>query len=118
MVGTSPEAIDLAEDRGRSARAAPGRAARPPTRHGVVGGRGAVEIARDIGYPVLVRPSYVLGGAGMRDRVRRRHPARVRHRGGDGGQPEHPVLVDRFLDDAIEIDVDASTTGSTCTSAG
>src|SRR5699024_4121873 len=66
----------------------------------------AVEIAREIGYPVLVRPSYVLGGRGMEivytDETLSEYVTRAAV-----ASPEHPVLVDRFLDDAIEIDVDA-----------
>ena len=106
IVGTSPEAIHLAEDRGAFAGvlAAAGLAA---PRYGMATSvEQAQQVAREIGYPVLVRPSYVLGGRGMEivydddtlaSYVRRATQA----------SPEHPVLIDRFLDDAIEIDVDA-----------
>ncbi len=71
----------------------------------------AVQIAREIGYPVLVRPSYVLGGRGMEivydDATLRSYVSRAATAG-----PGHPVLIDRFLDDAIEIDVDALYDGS------
>ena len=71
----------------------------------------AVEVAREIGYPVLVRPSYVLGGRGMEivydDETLTGYVNRATH-----ASPEHPVLVDRFLDDAIEIDVDALYDGT------
>ena len=105
LVGTSPEAIDLAEDRGRFGRVLH-EAGLPAPRHGMALSAGeAVEIARDIGYPVLVRPSYVLGGRGMRivydDATLREYVALATQ-----ASPEHPVLIDRFLDDAIEIDVD------------
>ncbi len=105
LVGTSPEAIDLAEDRGLFGRVLH-EAGLPAPRHGTAMSAGeAVEIARDIGYPVLVRPSYVLGGRGMRivydDATLREYVEAATE-----ASPEHPVLVDRFLDDAIEIDVD------------
>ena len=102
-----PDAIHLAEDRGEFGGGAgrrpdcprPGTASRcPPTRPAVV--------ADEIGYPVLVRPSYVLGGRGM-EIVYDEATLRGLRRPGHGGQPGHPVLIDRFLDDAIEIDVDA-----------
>jgi carbamoyl-phosphate synthase large subunit len=106
VVGTSPEAIHLAEDRGEFG-AVLAAAGLPAPRHGTATSiEQATAVAAGIGYPVLVRPSYVLGGRGMEivyddsalaDYVRRATEA----------SPEHPVLIDRFLDDAIEIDVDA-----------
>ena len=111
VVGTSPEAIHLAEDRGEfgSVLATAGLLA---PRHGTATSVAQAEaVAHEIGYPVLVRPSYVLGGRGMEivyddsslaDYVRRATEA----------SPEHPVLIDRFLDDAIEIDVDALFDGA------
>jgi carbamoyl-phosphate synthase large subunit len=111
IVGTTPEAIHLAEDRGSFGQvlAAAGLAA---PRHGTARSYDdALEIAREIGYPVLVRPSYVLGGRGMEivydddnlhDYIDRATEV----------SPDHPVLVDRFLDDAIEIDVDALYDGT------
>ncbi|HET9022745.1 MAG TPA: carbamoyl-phosphate synthase large subunit [Ornithinibacter sp.] len=105
IVGTSPEAIDLAEDRGAFGRVLH-EAGLPAPKHGTAyGAAEAVEIAREIGYPVLVRPSYVLGGRGMEivydDVTLSGYVERA-----TVASPEHPVLVDRFLDDAIEIDVD------------
>ncbi len=105
IVGTSPEAIDLAEDRGAFGRVL-AEAGLPAPKHGTAySAPEAVEIAREIGYPVLVRPSYVLGGRGMEivydDETLSGYVERAALAG-----PEHPVLVDRFLDDAIEIDVD------------
>jgi carbamoyl-phosphate synthase large subunit len=105
IVGTSPEAIDLAEDRGAFGRVLH-EAGLPAPKHGTAySAAEAVEIAREIGYPVLVRPSYVLGGRGMEivydDDTLSGYVERATLAG-----PEHPVLVDRFLDDAIEIDVD------------
>lgn len=105
IVGTSPEAIDLAEDRGAFGRVL-AEAGLPAPKHGTAySAAEAVEIAREIGYPVLVRPSYVLGGRGMEivfdDVTLSGYVERA-----TVASPEHPVLVDRFLDDAIEIDVD------------
>jgi carbamoyl-phosphate synthase large subunit len=110
IVGTSPEAIDLAEDRGAfgDVLAAAGL---PAPRYGTATTfEQARRIAADIGYPVLVRPSYVLGGRGMEivydEETLRGYITRAALL-----TPEHPVLVDRFLEDAIEIDVDALCDG-------
>ncbi|GAA3267671.1 carbamoyl-phosphate synthase large subunit [Dactylosporangium vinaceum] len=106
IVGTSPAAIDLAEDRGRFGRLLTEAGLRSPEHGTATTFPEAKLIADAIGYPVLVRPSYVLGGRGMeivydeptlRDYIGRATEI----------SPAHPVLVDRFLDDAIEIDVDA-----------
>jgi len=106
IVGTSPEAIDLAEDRGAFGRVLQETGLVAP-RHGTAySAVEALEVAREIGYPVLVRPSYVLGGRGMEivydDESLTTYVTRA-----TTAAPEHPVLVDRFLDEAIEIDVDA-----------
>jgi carbamoyl-phosphate synthase large subunit len=111
IVGTSPQAIHLAEDRGAFGRVLHD-AGLPAPRHGTAySAQEAVEVAREIGYPVLVRPSYVLGGRGMEivydDETLGAYVERATH-----ASPEHPVLVDRFLDDAIEIDVDALYDGT------
>jgi carbamoyl-phosphate synthase large subunit len=111
VVGTSPEAIDPAEDRGAFGRVL-AEAQLPAPRHGTAySAAEAVEVAKEIGYPVLVRPSYVLGGRGMEivydDDTLAAYVTRATVAG-----PEHPVLVDRFLDDAIEIDVDALYDGT------
>jgi carbamoyl-phosphate synthase large subunit len=108
VVGTSPESIHLAEERGAFGRVLE-RAGLPAPKHGTATTyEQAAAIADEIGYPVLVRPSYVLGGRGMEivydEDALRNYIDRV---GGGQWSPEHPVLVDRFLDDAIEIDVDA-----------
>ncbi|MFC8500819.1 carbamoyl-phosphate synthase large subunit [Pedococcus sp. NPDC057267] len=111
IVGTSPEAIDLAEDRGAFGRVL-AEANLPAPRHGTAySATEAVAVAQEIGYPVLVRPSYVLGGRGMEivydDDTLSAYVTRA-----TVASPEHPVLVDRFLDDAIEIDVDALYDGT------
>ena len=106
IVGTSPEAIHLAEDRGEFG-AVLAAAGLPAPRHGTAASfADAKAVAEEIGYPVLVRPSYVLGGRGMEivydDATLEAYVSRATE-----ASPEHPVLIDRFLDDAIEIDVDA-----------
>jgi len=106
VVGTSPEAIHLAEDRGEFGRVLE-EAGLPAPRHGVATSvEQATAVAGEIGYPVLVRPSYVLGGRGM-EIVYDDDTLAAYVRRATEASPEHPVLIDRFLDDAIEIDVDA-----------
>jgi carbamoyl-phosphate synthase large subunit len=106
VVGTSPEAIHLAEDRGEFG-AVLEAAGLPAPRYGIALSYDEAKVVADeIGYPVLVRPSYVLGGRGMEivydDATLEDYVGRAAAAG-----PGHPVLIDRFLDDAIEIDVDA-----------
>lgn len=106
IVGTSPESIHLAEDRGAFGRVLAQAGLRAPAHGTATSYDDAKKIADEVGYPVLVRPSYVLGGRGMEivydDATLRDYIGRA-----TDISPEHPVLVDRFLDDAIEIDVDA-----------
>lgn len=111
IVGTSPKAIDLAEDRGHFGEVLTA-AGLPAPKYGMATSFDqARRIAADIGYPVLVRPSYVLGGRGMEivydEETLRGYITRATQL-----SPEHPVLVDRFLEDAIEIDVDALCDGT------
>jgi len=106
ILGTSPEAIHLAEERGAFGHVLH-EAGLPAPKHGMATSFGeAKEIAAEIGFPVLVRPSYVLGGRGMEivydDAALEGYIQRATEI-----SPEHPVLVDRFIDDAVEIDVDA-----------
>jgi carbamoyl-phosphate synthase large subunit len=110
ILGTQPEAIHLAEHRGAFGRVL-AEAGLPAPRWGMASTYDqALAITRDIGYPVLVRPSYVLGGRGMEivydDSAMEQTLARI-HGSEPAGESSHPVLVDRFLDDAVEIDVDA-----------
>ncbi|WP_166864510.1 MULTISPECIES: carbamoyl-phosphate synthase large subunit [unclassified Salinibacterium] len=109
ILGTSPSAIDLAEERGLFSEILDRAQLSAPRNGTAVDVESAVEIAEGIGYPVLVRPSYVLGGRGMeiiydtpsvRDYFERMKDQAII-------APESPLLVDRFLDDAVEIDVDA-----------
>jgi carbamoyl-phosphate synthase large subunit len=111
IVGTAPAAIHLAEERGAFGRVL-ARAGLPAPKHGMATSFvEAQAIAAEIGYPVLVRPSYVLGGRGME--IVYDDPALEGYiRRATEISPEHPVLVDRFIDDAVEIDVDALYDGT------
>ncbi len=106
IVGTSPESIDLAEERGAFGRVLT-EAGLPAPKYGTAYSfEEAKGIAAGIGYPVMVRPSYVLGGRGME--IVYDEPSLAGYLERHAGLiSEHPVLIDRFLDDAIEIDVDA-----------
>jgi len=111
IVGTSPKAINSAEDRGVFGEVL-SEAGLPAPRFGTATSfEQARKIAAEIGYPVLVRPSYVLGGRGMEivydEETLHGYITRATEL-----SPEHPVLVDRFLEDAIEIDVDALCDGT------
>lgn len=114
VLGTSPEAIDIAEERELFSQLLNSAGLVAP-RHGTaIDADGAVVIAEDIGYPVLVRPSFVLGGRGMEivyDTPSLRDYF-VRTAGEVIVGPGTPLLVDRFLDDAIELDVDALYDGN------
>jgi carbamoyl-phosphate synthase large subunit len=106
VLGTQPEAIDLAEDRGEFGRVLAEAGLLAP-KHGTAVSFGqAKAVADSIGYPVLVRPSYVLGGRGMEIVYDETNLANYIAKATEIG-PDRPVLVDRFLDDAVEIDVDA-----------
>ncbi|MGW5382772.1 carbamoyl-phosphate synthase large subunit [Nocardia sp. NPDC003963] len=110
VVGTSAAAIDLAEDRGEFGDVLVAAGLPAPKYGTATTFEQARKIAADIGYPVLVRPSYVLGGRGMEivydEESLEGYISRATEL-----SPEHPVLVDRFLEDAIEIDVDALCDG-------
>jgi carbamoyl-phosphate synthase large subunit len=111
IAGTSPEAIHRAEDRGSFAGILDAAGLTAP-RHGVAtSGAEAREIAARIGYPVLVRPSYVLGGRGMEVLSDEESLSGYLDRAVEVS-PGHPLLVDEFLEDAIEIDVDALCDGT------
>jgi len=109
ILGTSPEAIDLAEERGLFQGLLDDAGLLAPRNGTAVDYEGAVAVAEEIGYPVLVRPSYVLGGRGME--IVYDSPSLADYFKRMDGQgiigPSHPLLVDRFLDDAVEIDIDA-----------
>ena len=115
--GTPPESIDLAEDRDRFG-ALLDRLGIPAPAHGsATSWEGAHKVATAIGYPVVVRPSYVLGGRAMAivydDETLERYM-----REAVDASPEHPVLIDRFLEDAFEMDVDCVADGQRVVIAG
>eukprot|EP01034_Spumella_vulgaris_P044885 gene44885-55860_t len=106
ILGTSPDAIDLAEDRDRFQKLIQELKLRQPANGTATSEKQAIEIAEKIGYPVVIRPSYVLGGRAMqivydRSAIERYMRDAVKVSG------SNPVLVDSYLRDAIEVDVDA-----------
>jgi len=114
ILGTSPAAIDLAEERELFSRLLDDAGLVAPRNGTAIDVEGAVAVAEEIGYPVLVRPSFVLGGRGMEivysSDALRDYFVRIADQAiiGEG----KPLLVDRFLDDAVEIDVDALYDGT------
>src|SRR5215813_10511837 len=102
VVGTSPEAIHLAEDRGEFGALLAAAGLTAPKHGTATSFAQAKDVAGEIGYPVLVRPSYVLGGRGMEIAYDDATLAEY-VRAAAQASPEHPVFLDRFLDDAIEI---------------
>ena len=110
ILGTSPDAIDMAEDRRRFEKIARELGLAQPPNGTATSFEEALEVAERIGYPVLVRPSYVLGGRAMQivyDSASLQHYFQTAVRVSE----ERPVLVDRFLEDAFECDVDAICDG-------
>ncbi|WP_435346230.1 carbamoyl-phosphate synthase large subunit [Haloarchaeobius sp. HRN-SO-5] len=110
ILGTSVEAMDLAEDRDRFNRLMDDLGIAQPEGGSATSEAEALDLAHDIGYPVLVRPSYVLGGRAMEvvhddDELRQYIEEAVRV------SPDKPILVDEFLADAVELDVDAVSDG-------
>ena len=106
ILGTSPEAINLAEERGAFGQVLIDQGLTAPEFGMAASQMEALDIAHRIGYPVLVRPSFVLGGRGMEIVYDDESLSGFISRATDI-TPDHPVLVDRFLDSAIELDVDA-----------
>ncbi len=106
MLGTSPDSIDLAEDRKRFAALLSSLAITQPASGTATSRQEARDVAASIGFPVVVRPSYVLGGRGMAIVYDVSTLDRYMTHAVDAS-PEHPVLVDKFLEDAFEFDVDA-----------
>ncbi|MGZ5386527.1 MAG: carbamoyl-phosphate synthase large subunit, partial [Solirubrobacterales bacterium] len=117
LLGTPVEAIDLAEDRGRFGALLKRLEIKHPPYGTALSAEEAVAISEDVGFPLLVRPSYVLGGRAMEicysaEGLRTYLEANVK------ADQEHPLLLDRFLENAIEVDVDALADGSACFVAG
>jgi carbamoyl-phosphate synthase large subunit len=117
ILGTSPECIDLAEDRKRFQNLLHKLGLRQPSNDTATSVEEALAAAQHIGYPVLVRPSYVLGGRAMQivynDETLMHYMETAVE-----ASPEKPVLIDKFLEDAIEIDVDAIADGTRCVIGG
>ena len=110
ILGTSPDSIDRAEDRKRFKELLHRLDLRQPESETVMSVEEAVAAAGRIGYPVMVRPSYVLGGRAMEivydeDSIRNYMERAVK------ASPDHPILVDKYLSDAVEVDVDAVSDG-------
>ncbi len=117
ILGTSPEAIDLVEDREKFKELLQ-RLDIPQPDNGIATEVDeAEEIAATIGYPVVVRPSYVLGGRGM-EIVYERKSLKKWMTTAVEASPEHPVLIDKFLENATEVDVDAVFDGEICVIGG
>ena len=113
ILGTSPETIDLAEDRDLF-RAMMDKLQIPMPEAGMASTvEEAVEIANKIGYPVMVRPSYVLGGRGM-EVVHDDDMMRIYMAAAEGVTPDRPILIDRFLHHATECEADAISDGENC----
>ncbi len=117
VIGTTPEAIDLAEDRGEFGEVLRKAQLPAPAFGTATSFEEAKTVANHIGYPVLVRPSYVLGGRGM-EIVYDENSLHAYIERATEITSDHPVLVDRFLDNAIEIDVDALCDGENVYLAG
>jgi carbamoyl-phosphate synthase large subunit len=117
ILGTSPDAIDRAEDRERFADLLRSLGLRQPQNATARDVETAAKLAEEIGYPVLVRPSYVLGGRAMQI-VQEEGELRGYMREAVSASPDHAVLIDRFLPDAIEVDVDAICDGQTAVIGG
>src|SRR5919112_1621484 len=110
ILGTSPEAIDLAEDRSRFGRLL-GKLGIPHPRFATARSADeAREVARELGYPIVVRPSYVLGGRRM-EIVYNNEDLNLYLTTSVSADPEHPILIDKFMEDYVEVDVDAVSDG-------
>ncbi|MFW5836643.1 MAG: carbamoyl-phosphate synthase large subunit [Desulfovibrionaceae bacterium] len=110
IIGTSPDAIDRAEDRERFIALLKKLGLLQPPNGTAMSFQDAAEIAERVGYPVVVRPSYVLGGRGM-DIVYTPEELDRYFAEAVVASPEHPVLIDKFLENAVEVDVDALSDG-------
>ncbi|MDZ4164246.1 MAG: carbamoyl-phosphate synthase large subunit [Smithellaceae bacterium] len=117
ILGTSPDAIDRAEDRKRFQAIVRRLGLNQPDNDTVTGVDEALKVAARIGYPVLVRPSYVLGGRAMEIVYEAKSLVLYMERI-LATAPEHPILIDKFLEDAIEVDVDAISDGAMTVVAG
>jgi carbamoyl-phosphate synthase large subunit len=110
ILGTSPDAIDLAEDRSRFGRLLTELGIPHPRFGAARTAEEAREVARELGYPVVVRPSYVLGGRRM-EIIYNNEDLDLYLSASADTSPEHPTLVDKFMEDYVEVDVDAVSDG-------
>jgi len=117
IIGTAPDNIDQAEDRKRFQAVLHKLGLRQPPNGTATSIAEAVRVAQGIGYPVVVRPSYVLGGRAMEIVYDDQDLAAFMEKAVEAS-PERPILIDKFLEDAIEIDVDAVADGTRCVVAG
>ncbi len=117
IIGTSPDMIDAAEDRERFQEILNTLDLKQPPNGIAIDVEGACAQAKRIGYPVLVRPSYVLGGRAMQICYEEEALIKYMSEAVDAS-PDRPVLVDKFLQDAIEVDVDAISDGETTVVGG
>ena len=117
ILGTSPDSIDRAEDRKRFQRMVRKVKLTQPDNGTATSVEGARKVAQRIGYPVVVRPSYVLGGRAM-EIVYDDEDLDVFTEKAVEASPEHSILIDKFLEDAIEVDVDAIADGRRCVIGG
>ena len=111
IIGTSPNSIDLAEDRERFQKLVEALNLKQPPNRTATNAEQAVQLAEEIGYPLVVRPSYVLGGRAM-EIVHDSDDLKRYMRDAVSVSNDSPVLLDRFLDDAIEVDIDAICDGT------
>src|SRR5690606_23186253 len=111
IIGTSPDMIDCAEDRERFQQLLDRLGLKQPPNRTARDAQSAIELAQEIGYPVVVRPSYVLGGRAM-EIVHQQSELERYMREAVKVSNDSPVLIDRFLNDAIEVDVDALSDGN------
>ncbi|MEW6408493.1 MAG: carbamoyl-phosphate synthase large subunit [Nitrospirota bacterium] len=110
IIGTSPDSIDRAEDRKRFKELIEKLCLKQPESGTALSGKEALIVASKIGFPVVVRPSYVLGGRAM-EIVYDERSLKEYMKLAVKASPEHPILIDKYLEDAIEIDVDAISDG-------
>ena len=110
IIGTSPDSIDLAEDRERFQQMIEKLGLKQPPNRTARSLEEGVRLAEEVGYPLVVRPSYVLGGRAM-EIVHNEEDLRIYMQTAVNVSNDSPVLLDRFLDDAIEVDVDAICDG-------